>query len=565
MYMKKILSVLICLLIICGCSKSNNTPLSNKTQITSSDQINGKTIGICTGSVYEKTIRERFPDSNYVYFNTRDELVLALTSNKIDAFITDGHTANQYEKSNKDIICLNEGFIDVENGFIFSDQANSVLDEFNQFLFECKSNGFLDYLKEKWVTNFTNDVRIPEMSFTGENGVLTAITAIDSIPMSFIGDGTLQGYEAELFYNFCSYAGYVPEVYNANFEAVITAVSTNKYDVGFSSITITDERKQSVDFSDPVYQSDSKIVVYNFGDSAVVESNDETKEPIISKEEKVEETPATSNQNDSSILNNLTNDNSKQTNEEKKGFSFKLPSFSFAFLGNIPDKLNKMFIEEDRWKLVLDGIKVTVLITVSSLIIGTILGFLIYLFCRKTGKFFKKIFDTLSFIVNRIPVVLILMFMFYIVFSNSSIDGVYVSIIAFSIIETLSVYSMVDTGISAIDKGQTEAALALGYTDTKALFKFILPQALKTIMPVYCGDIVSLIKATSIVGYITVQDLTRASDIIRSRTFDAFLPLLISAIVYFALAWILTLIVEKIQKKFLPNVKSKEEIINKYK
>ena len=183
-----------------------------------------------------------------------------------------------------------------------------------------------------------------------------------------------------------------------------------------------------------------------------------------------------------------------------------------------------MFIEEDRWLLVLDGIKVTVLITILSLLFGTIFGFILYLICSKANSILKRVFNRISFIINRIPVLIILMFMFYIVFSDSSIDGVYISIIAFSIIETFSIYSMLNTGIDAIDKGQTEAGLALGYTNNQTLFKFVLPQALKIIMPSYKNDVVSLLKSTSVVGYITVQDLTRVSDIIRSRTYEAFFP-----------------------------------------
>ena len=97
---------------------------------------------------------------------------------------------------------------------------------------------------------------------------------------------------------------------------------------------------------------------------------------------------------------------------------------------------------------------------------------------------------------------------------------------------------MFRTSIEGIDKGQTEAGLSLGYTPARTFLKFIMPQAFATVLPVYKGEIISLVKTTSIVGFIAVQDLTKVGDIIRSRTFDAFFPLVMVAILYFVLSWI---------------------------
>ena len=94
-------------------------------------------------------------------------------------------------------------------------------------------------------------------------------------------------------------------------------------------------------------------------------------------------------------------------------------------------------------------------------------------------------------------------------------------------------------GIESIDKGQTEAGLALGFSRAQTFFYIVLPQAVKRVMPMYKGEIISLLKSTSIVGYIAVVDITKASDLIRSQTFDAFPPLIIVALIYMASAWIL--------------------------
>lgn len=113
------------------------------------------------------------------------------------------------------------------------------------------------------------------------------------------------------------------------------------------------------------------------------------------------------------------------------------------------------------------------------------------------------------------------------------------------------------SGIESIDSGQREAALALGYSEHQAFFRFIFPQAAVWQLPVYRGEIISLLKNTSIVGYIAIQDLTKMSDIIRSRTFEAFFPLIVTAIIYFILAWIISLILKTVLKQIDPRLKKR--------
>ena len=104
------------------------------------------------------------------------------------------------------------------------------------------------------------------------------------------------------------------------------------------------------------------------------------------------------------------------------------------------------------------------------------------------------------------------------------------------------------TGVEGIDRGQTEAGIAMGFGRFGTFFHIVLPQTVQRILPVYRGEFISLVKMTSIVGYIAVQDLTKASDIIRSRTFDAFFPLVLVAVLYFLIAWVLMLALEYVER-----------------
>jgi polar amino acid transport system substrate-binding protein len=148
--------------------------------------------------------------------------------------------------------------------------------------------------------------------------------------------------------------------------------------------------------------------------------------------------------------------------------------------------------------------------------------------------------------VDGMPGVVLLMIFYYVIFGGVSISGAWVSVIAFTLVFGSAVYSMLETGVGAIDKGQTEAACALGYTDRQAFFRVVLPQAVPHILPSYTGQVTSLIKATAVVGYIAVQDLTKMGDIIRSRTYEAFFPLITVAVLYFILAGILSFAVKRI-------------------
>ena len=140
------------------------------------------------------------------------------------------------------------------------------------------------------------------------------------------------------------------------------------------------------------------------------------------------------------------------------------------------------------------------------------------------------------------PVLVLLMLMYYVVMAPLDATGIVVAIITFAMNTAAYISEMLRTTIQGIDRGQTEAGLALGFTPRQTFFKIVLPQVIRAVLPVYQGEVVSLLKGTSIVGYIAVTDMTRASDLIRSRTFDAFFPLIVTAIIYFLMAWLIGLL-----------------------
>ena len=216
---------------------------------------------------------------------------------------------------------------------------------------------------------------------------------------------------------------------------------------------------------------------------------------------------------------------------------------------SVSDSFYNNLIAEDRYRMILDGLQVTLIITFCAAILGTLLGGLVCWMRMSHRSWLQKVAKVYVDIMRGTPVLVVLMLMYYVVMAPLEATGIVVAIVTFSMNMAAYVSEMLRTTIQGIDRGQTEAGLALGYTRRQTFFRIVLPQVVKSVMPVYQGEVVSLLKGTSIVGYIAVADMTRASDLIRSRTFDAFFPLIVTAIIYFIMAWLIGLLLTSLVQR----------------
>lgn len=220
-------------------------------------------------------------------------------------------------------------------------------------------------------------------------------------------------------------------------------------------------------------------------------------------------------------------------------------------LENIGHELYKSLIHDKRYMYILTGLKNTLIISLFAVIIGFLLGTIIALINdsnEKNGNF--KILSTLGrWYVNVIrgtPMLLQLMIIYYVIFKSVDISPVLVGIIAFGLNSSAYVSEIIKSGINSVDTLQYESALSLGFNYSKTMIYVILPQAIKNILPALGNELVTLIKETSVAGYIGIVDLTKASDIIASNTYNYFFPLIITAIIYFILTTTLTKLLNKI-------------------
>lgn len=210
------------------------------------------------------------------------------------------------------------------------------------------------------------------------------------------------------------------------------------------------------------------------------------------------------------------------------------------------DRLYRNFIEDDRWKYIVDGLAVTLELTAAAVLIGIVLGFLVAIIRSthdKTGKFKVSniICNIYLTVIRGTPVVVQLMIVYFIVFYPvKNVNKLLVCIIAFGINSGAYVAEIVRGGIMSIDEGQFEAGRSLGFNYIQTMRYIIMPQVFKNVLPALGNEFIVLLKETSVSGYIAMQDLAKAGDIIRSRTFDVFTPLITVALIYLGLVMAFT-------------------------
>lgn len=475
-------------IILTACS--GNKDAGSQNEINDYDDLVGYKVAVINGSMQDIELSKR-GDLNLLRLTSPAELLAAVESGRADYCVEDSTScigAHIGQRGIKIEFCNNLG----EGGRValgFRKEHTELCRQFNEFLSEIKANGVYSEINARWMTDDAESSRVPELPLPTE-GEPIRVGMINSFPTGFISSDGFAGFEIEMMERFSCYVGRPVEFICYDFNALSASLMTGKVDVIACFLFITSERAEKMLFSDVYY---------------------------------VSKTACFGKDNDA---------------EKSKG----------TFLTTIKDSFRSNLIVEDRWKLITDGLWETVVISFFAIIFGILVGILLCLMRMSQKPFIWKPAKALIDIMQGIPILVFLMIMFYIIFASSHTSARVVAIIAFAINFGAYVSEVFRSGIMSIDKGQTEAGLAMGFGKVQTFSLFIAPQALKKMIPVFKSETISLIKNTSIVGYIAIQDLTKASDIIRSRTFDAFFPLIIVSIIYFILAWLLGKGLDRVSK-----------------
>ncbi len=224
------------------------------------------------------------------------------------------------------------------------------------------------------------------------------------------------------------------------------------------------------------------------------------------------------------------------------------------FFQNIGQEFYLNFIKDNRWEYIAKGLGVTLEVTFFAVLVGIFLGFIVAIIRStydKTGQlkglnFLCNVYLT---VIRGTPVVVQLLIIYFVIFGSVRIDKVVVAVIAFGINSGAYVAEIVRGGIMSIDQGQFEAGRSLGFDYIQTMIYIILPQALKNVLPALGNEFIVLLKETSVAGYIALQDLTKAGDIIRSETYSPMMPLLAVAVIYLTFVMMLSFLIKQLERR----------------
>ncbi len=468
--------------------------------------IKGRRIGLYIGATISDNLAALLNDSEMVWMNTYADMVAALGAGRIDAFWCEAPIAQRLTLSTPGLYTPGNALVPEDYAFAMKPGNDALMAQLNATLRRLEADGTLEQLRNKWTTGAEAELKMPDIALTGENGTLRIATDAEDAPFGYVQDDALIGYDYEVLALFAQEHGYRLEYVQLPWDTLPSAVIGGRCDIACGCLATTDEHADSLLMSDVTYHSGVTLVT--------------AEKYAPAKESKA---------------------------DQPQGFAGVWASICASF--------ERTFVRENRWRLIAQGLGTTLLISVCAALMGTVLGFGVCMMRRSRLKFLSGVAGVFIRLMQGTPIVVFLMILYYIVFGD--VNPVLVAIIGFALNFAAYVSEMMRTGIDAVDKGQIEAASAIGFTRTRAFLLITLPQAARHFLPVFRGEFISLVKMTSVVGYISIMDLTKMSDIIRSRTYEAFFPLIATAVLYFLLSWLLAQSLGAIERRVDPKARKR--------
>ena len=487
----------ICMTGVAGCAKKEDATQTK--QITCVDDLEGARIGVqlgTTGDIYVSDYEGDEAGTKIERYNKGADAVQALKLGKIDCVVIDEQPALQFVKQNNDISILKEEFTLEDYALLTAKNNTALLDQINGALTKLQNDGTVDEIIKNYIGTEEEVGQHPyvEKDVERTNGKLIMGTNAEFPPYEYYENNQITGIDVDIMRAIADELGMELQIEDMAFDSIIAAVTAGKVNVGASGFTVTEERKKSVNFSNS-YITSKQVIIVRGGDGAAS--------------------------------------------------------------GSLQEKLYNNFIKDNRYQYIVKGLGNTLLITVFAVILGIVLGFLIAII--RTGHDRNGGFTILNAIckvyltvMRGTPVMIQLLIIYYVILASAT-NKIMVAAIAFGLNSAAYVAEIVRSGIMSVDIGQFEAGRSLGLNYSQTMQSIIIPQAVKNILPALLNEFISLLKETSISGYIGLMDLTKGGDIIRSNTYEAFLPLIAVALIYLVLVMLLSFCVSRLERKLRNN------------
>lgn len=479
--MKRFIILLVSLLpVLFSCAEQQE----HSVELRSEADLSGLRVVTLAGSSYSLDLSPR-KDISLLLYNTSSDCLQALITDRADVLVNDEIVFNSVickENGIKIALIGKEAF---PTAFMFRKGEGELARACTEVQHRMEADGSMQRVKEYWLKDkYLQDTSFTHISYEADGRPLRVAAATSTAPIGFQSEGDWYGIEIDILRELGKHLGRPLDIKFYDASSCIMALSSGVADVACGCIFVTTEREQEFLFAEPYHDYHSAYFVVD-----------------------------------------------KEAQKDNAGF-----------LAWFKKSVRKNLIIEKRWKYITDGLLETLLISLLSILLGSLLGVGLYSMTRSRRKWLRSCARVYSGFIGGIPQLVLLLILFYVVFAKSGLPSDLVAVIAFAMFFASGASEIYSSSLAAIPKGQTEAGLALGFTRWQTFFHIVMPQAVRRGLPLYKGQCISTLKGTSIVGYIAIQDITRAGDLIRSRTFDAVLPLLVVTVLYFLLVWFIGLL-----------------------
>lgn len=454
--------------------------------------LRGAIVGVQLGTTADTRVTPMESDGSGTHverYTKTADAVQALLQGKVDAVVVDEQPARAFRSQSPQLVILPEPFATERYALCMARGRDGLLRRADAAIAALRAEGVLDTIAAR---HLRGDATVAYRPQSRHSGTLVVATNATFRPYEYYADGEVVGIDIDIARAVADRLGMDVRVEDMEFDAVVASVQTGKADLGAAALTVTPERRRNVAFTAP-YAS-TRIVVLVRGAEAQAAGG--------------------------------------QT---------------------LADRFRANFLTDGRYLYLLGGLGNTLLITLLAMIISLVVGTLVAIVrtthdARGTLALPDALCRAYLMVIRGTPTMVQLLVIYYVVFATADVSKVFVAVVAFGINSSAYLAEVVRSGIMAVDRGQAEAGRSLGLSYAATLRRIILPQAFRNVLPAVGNELITLLKETSICGYIGLVDLTKGSDIIRSITYDAMMPLGLVAVIYFTLVAALAYGVGRLEK-----------------
>lgn len=450
--------------------------------------LDGQPIGVLTTFTQQPQLERNIQEARYLPFEDLMSMSLALRKDQIKGFVCRRSGSEHLLAENPGFRILPGPALLDTAAVAFRPEDGLLAGQFNAFLQEIRQNGTLAAMQAKWFGQDGKKHPYPHNHDAGEP--LRVGVEVGQTFFTYVSEDEEVGFEPELMVRFGEYVGRPVRFVEMTGSGMVPALKSGRVDALVSGITPTLARQRGVLFSQPYDISELCLVVRQH----VARQN---------------------------LLTKLGHD----------------------FQDNL--------VTEKRYLLILEGLWTTLIITFFSMLLGGLLGVLLCLCRMSRRRRVRRFAEAYCSIVEGIPILVLLLLMFYVVFAFSPLSGKIVAILTFSLHFASGACECFYSGVESVSDDQRQAGLTLGLTRMQTIRHIVMPQAAHVFLPLYKGRSITLLENTSIVGFIAIKDLTKVVDIVRSQTYDALVPLGLLAVIYFLLTRLLGVVLDRIGDLFI--------------